>query len=142
MVLKNLVWKNSCPTNFDALQTPPTKRHNTLQELIRHLRDNLKKLTRHPQNFTFLGAFIKVRYAHFIGTSWTNLQDSKISSWAEIPNLDRVWQKVVIKTTIGVDVWVVNVLHHIMQDSFRLNKITLLHRCMSANIKGEQKKHQ
>ena len=30
---------------------------------------------------------------HFIATSWSNLQACKISSRAEIPKLDRVWQK-------------------------------------------------
>ena len=29
---------------------------------------------------------------HFIATSWSNLQACKISSIAEIPKLDRVWQ--------------------------------------------------
>ena len=29
---------------------------------------------------------------HFIATSWSNLQACKISSRAEIPKLDRVWQ--------------------------------------------------
>ena len=30
---------------------------------------------------------------HNHATSWSNLQDCKISSRAEIPKLDRVWQK-------------------------------------------------
>ena len=29
---------------------------------------------------------------HFIATSWSNLQTCKVSSIAEIPKLDRVWQ--------------------------------------------------
>ena len=32
-------------------------------------------------------------HVHFIATLWSNLQVCKISSQAEIPKLDRVWQK-------------------------------------------------
>ena len=39
--------------------------------------------------------------AHNHATLWSNLQDCKISSRAEIPKLDRVWQQDVNKTWIS-----------------------------------------
>ena len=35
-------------------------------------------------------------HVHFIATLWSNLQVCKISSQAEIPKLDRVWQKLLL----------------------------------------------
>ena len=101
--------------NFETSQTPSLYPPDTHQTLSRHLLGTLHTPLRHPPNFSLLywmkvsfptravgcGVYVVGRLRslcvgwsplHNHATSWSNLRDCKISSRAEIPKLDRVWQ--------------------------------------------------
>ena len=84
-----------------TLQTPSRYLAHTNQTASRHLSDILPTPFRHPPNSSLLYC-MKVWFPTRLGgwspvqnhaNLWSNLQDCKISSRAEIPKLDRVWQK-------------------------------------------------
>ena len=92
------------PKNFWDFQTPFLYTYTPAQ--IGHLPDTFLVPSRHtldthqisasyvPLNYDFqLGRGVGGWFLlHNHATSWSNLQDCKISSRAEIPKLDRVWQ--------------------------------------------------
>ena len=113
---KNILAPNKFWNFSDTFFVPSRHPLYTLQTPCRHLLDILHTPLRHPPNSSLLYC-IKVGFsttavvgwvggwvAGWLGgwsplqnhaTSWSNLQDCKISSRAEIPKLDRVWQKLI-----------------------------------------------
>ena len=112
--VKEILGEQFVPKKIRArtLQTPSLYLADSNQTPSRHLLDILPTPLRHPPNSSLLYC-IKVWFSTRAGgglvaeamwwvggwspvqnhaTSWSNLQDCKISSRAEIPKLDRVWQ--------------------------------------------------